>query len=104
MTYIQPDNHQKNILNFVIAGLIFTSLVGVFCLVALYNNIVNLDHNFTTAKATLDSIGAQNSILNGQVATALGNVASGDLATANGLVTDNHPQYFNQTWPLASQQ
>jgi hypothetical protein len=112
MTYIQPNNHQKSTLNFVIAGLILTSLVGVFWLVALYNNIVNLDHTITTEKAAVDSIGAQNTTLNGQVAVALGNVASGDLATADGLVAENHPQYFQQSvtsnqiteWPLASQQ
>jgi len=105
MTYIQPDSHQKNILNVIIAGLIFTSLVGVFLLVGLYNNVVNLNHTITATKAQLDSIGAANTVLNGQVVAALGNVTSGDLATADGLVQDNHPTYFpnSQTWPLASQ-
>ena len=102
MTYIQSDHHRSSILNFVLAGLIFTSLVGVFWLIALYNNVVNVSHNITTAKAQLDSIGAQNTVLNSQVVVALGNVTSGDLATADGLVQDNNPQYF-QTWPLASQ-
>jgi hypothetical protein len=105
MTYIHPENH-KSILNFIIAGLIFTSFVGAFWLVALYNNTVNLNHNIAAAKSELDSVGAKNTTLNNQVVAALGNVQSGDLATADGLVQDNHPQYFptNQSWPIASQQ
>ncbi len=104
MTYIHPDYNHKSILNFVLAGLIFTSLVGVFFLVALYNNVVNLNHAIVSAKANLDSIGAQNSTLNNQVVASLGNVASGNLAAADGLIQDNHPTYFSQSWPIASQQ
>jgi len=94
MTYIHPDQKNNSILNFVIGGLIFTTLVGVFWLVALYNNVVNLNHNIQTAKAQLDSIGAKNTTLNNQVVAALGNVESGDLASQDGLVQDSHPQYF----------
>jgi len=104
MTYIQPDHYKKNILNLVLAGLIFTSLVGVFWLIALYNSIVNLDHTIAAAKTELDAIGVQNTTLNQQVATALGNISSGDLAAANGLIQDNHPTYIKQSWPIASQQ
>lgn len=104
MTYIQSEHSEKNILNFVIVGLICTALVGVFFLVGLYNNVVNLNHDITTAKAQLDVTGGQNTTLNSQVATALGNVSSGGLATADGLVQDNNPTYFNQSWPIASQQ
>jgi CHASE3 domain sensor protein len=103
MTYIQA-NHQKNILNFVIGGLIFLLLGGVFSLIALYNNIVNLNHNIAAAKAEADSVGAQTTALNNQVIAALGNIQSSDLATQDGLVQDNHPQYFSQSWPIASQQ
>ena len=102
MTYIHTD-HSKNILNRVLAGLVFTSLVGVVWLVMLYNNVVNLDHTITAAKTQLDSIGAQTTVLNNQVVAALGSIQSNDLATQNGLVQDNHPQYFSQSWPIASQ-
>jgi hypothetical protein len=116
MTYIHPDHRQLQILNLVIAGLIFTSLVGVFSLVALYNNIVNLNHNIAAAKSELDTVGANNTALNHQVTAAMGNLISDNLAMADGLVQDNHPQYFqlstnqqpvsrNQSteWPIASQ-
>ena len=105
MTYIHPDHNGKSILNIVLAVLIFTSILSVFWLVALYNNIVNLNHNITTARAELDSVGAKTAALNNQVAAALGNVQSGDIAAQNGLVQDNHPTYFplNQSWPIASQ-
>ena len=104
MTYIQPERIKKSILNFVLAGLILTSLVGVFWLVALYNNIVNLDHTIAAAKSELDTIGAQNTALNSQVTAALGNLSSENIAAADGLIQDNHPTYFQQSWPIASQQ
>lgn len=110
MTYLHPDHRQKSILNFVLAGLICTSLLGVFWLVALYNNVVNLNHNIETAKSELDSIGAQTTTLNSKVIALLGGVTSGNLATGNGLVRDDHPQYYQQSshqypaWPIASQQ
>ncbi|HVO28935.1 MAG TPA: hypothetical protein VMT81_03065 [Candidatus Paceibacterota bacterium] len=103
MTYIHPD-HRSHLMNWILAGLILTSLVGVFWLVALYNNIVDLNHNIAAAKTELDSVGAQATALNNQVVAAMGDVASGDLAAQDGLVQDNHPQYFNQSWPIASQQ
>jgi hypothetical protein len=102
MTYIHPDNH-KSILNRVLAGLIFTSLVGVIWLVALYNNVVNVNHTIAAEKAQLDTIGANNTALNNQVTVALGTIQSADLAAQNGLVQDNHPQYFSPSWPIASQ-
>ena len=104
MTYIHPDRNNLKILNRVIAGLICAVLLGTFYLVALYNNVVNLNHNVAAAKAQLETIGAQNAILNNQVVAQLGNVESGDLATADGLVEDNHPQYFSTSWPIASKQ
>ena len=106
MTYIHPDRHQKNILNFILAGLILGSLVGIFSLLALYNNIVNLNHGIAAAKTELDAIGVQSSALNNEAVAALQNIQSGNLAAQDGLVQDNHPQYasINQSWPIASQQ
>lgn len=103
MTYIQP-NQPKNFINLILAGLIFGLFLSVFSLIAIYNNVVNLEHNVATAKAAVDSIGAQNTALNNQVVAALGNIRSNALATSDGLVQDNHPQYFSQSWPIASQQ
>lgn len=103
MTYIQP-NRQKDILNRIIVGLALFTVVGVFWLVMLYNNIVDLNHNIATAKSQLDSIGAANTTLNAETVAALHVVQSGDLAASDGLVADNHPQYFTQSWPIASQQ
>jgi hypothetical protein len=113
MTYIQPGKH-KQLLNRIIATLAIFTVFGVFWLVMLYNTIVDLNHNIATAKSKLDSIGAQNTSLNAQTVAELRVVQSGDLAAADGLVSDAHPQYFtsnqppiisNQSaWPIASQQ
>jgi len=82
-------------------------VAGVFGMVGLYNETVNLNHNIAAAKAELDTIGAQNTTLSNQVIATLG---SGNALTAaiaaNGLVADQKPQYFQQTdpsWPIASQ-
>ncbi len=103
MTYIKP-NCNKNILNRILAGLVCGILMATFYLVAVYNDVVNLNHNIAAAKAQLDAIGAQNTTLNNQVVASLGNIQSGDLAAEGGLVQDNHPQYFSQSWPIASKQ
>lgn len=112
MTYIHSNHRTFDTLNLVLAGLIFTALVGVFWLVALYNNVVNVSHNISLAKAKLDTVGAENTTLNSQVAAALSSAATGNLANSDGLIEDNNPQYFQQpiatnpspAWPLASQQ
>ncbi len=103
MTFIQPS-HQKDLLNRIIIGLALCTVLGVFWLVLLYNNIVDLNHNIAATKSKLDSIGAANTTLNAETVAALKVVQSGDLAAADGLVADNHPQYFTQSWPIASQQ
>ncbi len=109
MTYLQP-NQRKSILNLVIAGLALASLAGIFSLVALYNNIVDLNHSIAAAKTELDSVGAKNTVLNNQVIGALHGLQSGSLAAQYGLVENNHPRYFpltqpspHQQWPIASQ-
>ena len=91
MTYIHSEHRTISIFNLAIAGLIFTSFVGVFWLIALYNNIVDLNHSITASKAQLDSVGAQNTALNSQIASSLGSVNSDNIASADGLVQDNHP-------------
>jgi len=96
-------------LNRILAGLALAVLGGVFWLVALYNNVVDLNHNIATLKSQIDSIGANNTTMNNQVIATLGSGGLQDLATQNGLITDNHPQYFplarsTQSWPIASQQ
>jgi len=112
MTYIHPNNH-KSLLNLVIAGLAIFTVVGIFSLIALYNNIVDLNHSIASTKTELDSVGAKSTALNNEVIGALHNIQSSNLASADGLVENNHPQYFslagnqpsNQSreWPIASQ-
>jgi hypothetical protein len=104
MTFIQPTKH-ANILNAVIAMLVIALLGGTFWLVIAYNKTVDLSQDITTDKATLDSIGAQDTALNNQILATLGGDDFSALASADGLVEDKNPQYFplNQQWPIASQ-
>jgi cell division protein FtsL len=104
MTFIQPQKH-LNIQNFVIAMLVVLVLVGTFWVVVGYNKTVDLSHNIISAKTKLDSVGAQNTVLNNDIVATLGGGRIGALAAADSLVQDNKPQYFsiNQQWPIASQ-
>ena len=104
MTYIHP-NHHKSLLTIIIAGLALASVVGIFSLIALYNNIVDFNHSIASTKAELDSVGAKSTALNNEVIGALHNIQSSKLASADGLIENSHPQYFsiNQSWPIASQ-
>jgi len=105
MTFIQPTKH-FNSLNLVIAMLVIALLGGTFWLVIAYNKTVDLSHDIVSAKAKLESTGAQNTALNNQVLATLGGANFQTLAASDGLVQDKNPQYFtsDQSWPIASQQ
>ena len=96
-------------MNFILVGLVFWSLAGVFSLVTLYNKVVNLNHSIIAAKAQLDAIGAKNTALNNQLIVALHGIQSSHIAAQNGLIEDKHPAYFSlganpqPSWPIASQ-
>ena len=106
MTFIQPTKH-TNMLNIAIAMLVITILGGTFWLVVAYNKTVDLSHNIEADKAKLDSIGAANTAMNNQILATLGGADFGTLASADGLILDKNPQYFqnptDQQWPLAQQ-
>jgi cell division protein FtsB len=92
MTFIQPNKTSvafRIFLVLVVAGL----TVGTFWLIALYNQTVNLNHEIAAAKAELDSIGTENTALNNQIVTTLGNTSQlTAIATSDGLVAVK-PQY-----------
>ncbi|HUC31504.1 MAG TPA: hypothetical protein VMR99_02325 [Candidatus Paceibacterota bacterium] len=104
MTFIQPTKH-INILNAVIALLVIALLGGTVWLVIAYNKTVDLSQDIISAKAQLDSVGAQDTALNNQALATLGGADFTSLAAADGLVEDKNPQYFtiDQQWPIASQ-
>ena len=91
MTFIQPGKKSilfRFFLAFMVAGLVG----GTFWLIMLYNQAVNLDHEIAAAKSELDSIGAENTALNNQIVTMLGDTNTGAIATQGGLVVAK-PQY-----------
>ena len=72
MTFIQPS--KKSIVFRLFLVLIVAGLIGgTFWLIMLYNQTVNLNHEIAAAKSELDSIGAENTALNNQIITMLGN-------------------------------
>ncbi len=104
MTFIQPNKNDK-LLNTILVSLGIVTLCGVFILVALYNNVVNLNHNIAVAKAGIDDVSVQNTNLNNAIIAALGSDKVATLAGTNNLIEDKKPQYFivDSKWLLASQ-
>ena len=91
-------------MNGIIAGFLVVIAIGVLGMVVLYNATVNLSHNIAEAKTELDAIGGLTTKLNNQVLAATGAGDLAALASNDGLIEDEKPQYFrvNQSWPIAS--
>lgn len=95
MTFIKP-NKNNALFRFLLALIVVGLVGGTFWLITLYNRTVNLDHEIATAKAQLDSIGAENAAINNRIVTILGNSDQlAAVATSDGLVVDAKPQYMN---------
>ena len=92
MTFIQPHK-QFNLLNGLIVALVILTVGATFTMVAVYNGIVNAEHNIASIKAQLDQAGAANTTLQNQVVAQLGSDNMSQVAASQGLVQDNHPQY-----------
>lgn len=93
MTFIQPNKNSiafRVFMMFIVAGLIG----GTFWLIALYNQTVRLNQAIVAARTRLNSIGAENTTLNNQIITTLGNINQlTSIAASNGLVIAK-PQYI----------
>jgi len=95
MTFIQP-NKTSTAFRLFLALIVIGLMGGTFWLIALYNQTVNLNHKIVDAKAALDTIGAENTALNNQIITTLGNTDRlTAVATQGGLVTAK-PQYVTE--------
>lgn len=87
----------------ILVGLGISIVLGSFWLVVIYNNIVDLRHDISSAKADFDALQAQNSELRSRV-FALLDVS--DLKESSlGLVQDKNPEYLeiNSKWSFASE-
>jgi cell division protein FtsB len=95
MTFIQP-NKNSSLFRFLLILMVIGLVGGTFWLIMLYNRTVAMEHEIAAAKAELDTIGAQNTALNNQIITTLGNTNElTALATSDGLVMDAKPQYVS---------
>ncbi len=95
MTFIQP-NKNSSLFRVVLALLVVGLVGGTFWLITLYNRTVAMEHEIATAKTELDTIGAQNTALNNEIVTTLGNTDQlTAIATSDGLVIDAKPQYVS---------
>jgi len=103
MTFIQP-NKPKSLINIILVFTALATFAGTFWLVVAYNQTVNLSHNIAAVKAELDSIGAQNTAISNQLVATLSVDQAATLATSDGLVQENKPQYAttNTQWPIVS--
>lgn len=81
-------------MNVVLGVLAAAIILGTFSMVGFYNATVNADHNIASAKAELDSVGAQITDLNNKIVATLGDNGLTGVAAADGLVAESRPQYF----------
>jgi cell division protein FtsL len=93
MTFIQPQK-EFNIWNGLVMVLLILSVGGTFALVALYNNVVNIQGNIAALKTKLDTQGAANTDLQNRIVATLGSDAVAQAAQNDGLVQDAHPEYM----------
>src|SRR5690348_9297426 len=94
MTFIQPHK-QLNLLNGLLILLVILTVGATFTLVAVYNGIVNANHNLASLKAKLDQQGAANTDLQNRIVAMLGNDSMQQAAQSGALIEDKHPQYLS---------
>lgn len=105
MTIIQPGNNKKG-LTFTVMFLVI--ILGLFIGgdVFMYNAIVDLNHNINLAGDKINKMEVTNAELKNKMYGLLDPRLLENLATANGLVKDKGPQYFqvslNAPWVSAS--
>jgi cell division protein FtsB len=92
MTFIKPESKSRwfgVFMTFMVVAL----LCGTSYLITIYNQTVRLSQEVAAARTALNTIGAENTTLNNQIITTLGNVNQlSAIATSDGLVIA-HPQY-----------
>ena len=95
MTFIKP-NKSNTFLRIFISLAIVLLVGGTFLLITLYNRTVDLSHKIADAKAQLDSVGAENTSINNEIVSMLGNTGQlTAIAASDGLVPDMKPQYVS---------
>ena len=86
MTFIQP-NKNNNAFRIMMTLVVAVLIGGTFWLVALYNQTVRLSQAIAAARVQLNTIGAENTTMNNQIITTLGNTTQlSAIATSDGLV------------------
>jgi cell division protein FtsL len=93
MTFIHSSHH-KNWLTRTIVLLMVALFTGTFGLILLYNKMVDLNHEIAKTKSQLELVGAASTQLNNQVIALTGGGKLTNVASEDGLVLDNKPQYF----------
>ncbi|MBI3589265.1 MAG: hypothetical protein HY093_02530 [Candidatus Liptonbacteria bacterium] len=104
MTFIKPEK-----LSFVIK-LLISSIVplvsGVFYLIFMYNQVVNLDQDITKLKREIEVNQAATADLNQKVFAFFESENVDQIIATLGLVQEKNPDYFEsaQKWAFALQQ
>jgi cell division protein FtsB len=92
MTFIQPNKH-FGLLTGLLVLMVILTVGATITLIAVYNGVVNADHNLAALKAQLDQTGAANTALQNRIIATLGSDAMTQAAQSQGLIEDKNPQY-----------
>jgi len=102
MTLIQPNKQKKFFTKIAIAA--FVPVVGgIFWLIILYNQNVNLTHNLDERKTELQSLEANNAELKEQFFALFTASNVEQFAKERGLIKEKNPRYFkvDEPWVFA---
>jgi cell division protein FtsL len=92
MTFIQP-HRQFRLQDALLVFMVILMIGATVALIAVYNGVVNADHNLASLKAKLDQTGAANTNLQNQIIATLGSDAMAQTVASQGLIEEKHPQY-----------
>jgi cell division protein FtsL len=96
MTIIQPAK-SNTFLNIIIAILIAALLSGSLWLVALYNRLVNLNHNISELNTELNKLQTANAEVKKAIFAIFDSQNLEKLAEEKQLVKDRNPEYLTIT-------
>ena len=108
MTIIRPKKENgSRLLHGMIFSLSILLVGGVVGVIALYNQRINLEHDFEAFSLDLKSLEAENAELKDDLFKLFDSALFEQLAAERGLVLDTHPEYFTtrkgtHPWELAS--
>lgn len=105
MTFFKPNQENTSFLSRLTILLALPAILGVFWLVILHNQLVDVKHNLTQVNLEIQETQAQSAEIKDQIFSLLGNESLFNVKNTRGLIQEKNPDYFQtlELWTFASQ-